>query len=133
MTPQAVFDKCARHLLTQRARSSVVVRDPEGKERESCRYRGPEGRLCAAGPFIPDYKYTPSLENNLVGVKKVDRALCFSAEEHPASVDLLKSLQLVHDHEPVPRWPRVLRDVARTKGLSSAVVDEMEARGAPPL
>lgn len=60
MTLQEVFDKVARHLLTQGQRSIL-------RETGRCAYRGDEGCMCAVGVLIADEHYHPKLEDNSVG------------------------------------------------------------------
>lgn len=48
MTAQQVFDKAVTH-LRQQGRPSVAAEN-------SCVYRGPDGLMCAAGPFLRDEK-----------------------------------------------------------------------------
>jgi len=57
MNKQEFFDKVARHLLTQNAKSI------EAFERNAkCLYRGPNGMKCVAGCLIPDELYSENFE-----------------------------------------------------------------------
>lgn len=67
----------------------------KGRNSEVCLYRGPNGKKCAVGMFIPDEKYSPSMENkSALGLSNdheyVDTTL-------PLSFHGMDSLQSVHD------------------------------------
>lgn len=150
MTAQEVFDAVATHLLTQNARS--VTEDSPG----TCLYRGPEGRKCAIGALIPDSLYRPEIENvpsNLffdVAYRDVEnvnqwtsskdgKTTLFSPEIQLVllrigvrigldNASLCTQLQFIHDNAYVDDWPDKLREVAKRRGLSYDVVDQI--RGA---
>jgi hypothetical protein len=118
LTPQEIFDKGARHLLTQFAKS---------KRGRICVYRGPDGLMCAAGPFIPDDKYDHAFEG--VGVpmpgshaKDLVDAFAAGGVQGAACLDLLSGLQHVHDNCEPEKWAAALRHLARVRGLNSDVV-----------
>lgn len=62
----------------------------------SCRYRGPDGKRCAAGWLIPDDKYREFLEEKSARALVVEAALKDSGilEE---DMDLVSELQAIHD------------------------------------
>lgn len=119
VTCQTIFDRVARHLLTQNAKAEAPNR--------SCRYRGQNGTSCAAGCLINDANYNEAFEGLTVGRLCVSDAIAKSLglEELPRRmIDLLTSLQCIHDAAKVNEWPANLRTLAETEGLSFAVLDE---------
>lgn len=104
-TLQEQFDKIAKHLLTQNARS-VGVRD-------NCAYRGLNGMKCAAGCMIPDEEYTTKMEG------KAWNTVCMLRPKLAKLLDsrLGRALQGVHDGYPPEEWPERLRIVAEQFGL----------------
>lgn len=54
MDKQQIFDEVAYGIIQQGA--------PSVNASGSCRYRGPNGRKCAAGHLIPDDRYKDSME-----------------------------------------------------------------------
>lgn len=85
MTGQDVFDKVAKHFVTQ------VVQSELGDESDTCAYRSPEGLTCAAGCIIPDEHYREEFEGTTW--------MCLTEagnvpKEHR---DLIQCLQGIHD------------------------------------
>lgn len=116
LTLQEIFDKVAKHLLTQNAQSIA-----EG----ICRYRDPEGRKCAVGCLIPDACYLPSIEGRTITEGQLSYAgpLRRVLERSGIPTDkttfsLLRSLQGVHDDHAPADWPHRLKIVAEDHGLS---------------
>lgn len=118
MTKQETFDIVARHLLTQRKRST---KNPDATG--YCRYRGANGLKCAAGVLIPDDRYVEDMEGEPADYHIVARVL----SELGHDLDLCMSLQMLHDNSDIVGWPSALRDVAAEHGLSPHVVTEMES------
>lgn len=114
MTDQELFDKVARHLLTQ-GRKSV---DGNGS---LCRYRGCGGLKCAIGVLIPDELYSPELEGNPAW----STAVCRAAGLYEGVRHLAQCLQDVHDEREPDEWRRGLLCVAETFGLSPNAVLEV--------
>ena len=79
-------------LIQQNAKSQ----DAEG----NCLYRGDEGRKCAVGLIMDEYK--SCYENN--GVRTIIEADYPNATN---KITLLEVLQAVHDFEPVEEWPLI--------------------------
>jgi hypothetical protein len=112
LTPQAAFDKVARHLLKQNARST-------NETTGECLYRGPNGLRCAIGALIPE------------GVAVVPEIGISGLLDEPPFRDLfagldenfLGSLQEVHDEVPVAGWRESLAGVAAEFNLSPAVLE----------
>ena len=92
MTRQEIFDKVAKHLLTQ-PRSFVNSDVVKGKIR--CLYRGPNGTKCAAGCLIPDDEYNESFENKTIDSIK-DEIPSFD-EFSTEDILMIKDLQNLHD------------------------------------
>lgn len=120
---QIVFDRVARHLLTQRQRSYVKG---IGGGIGMCRYRGPNGLRCAAGILIPDKSYREGLEGQNVGNYDVRCALEPAAQNHIA---LLRDLQNVHDNHHTAAWPKMLTKVASLHQLSADMVEAFAPEG----
>lgn len=53
-TSQTAFDAALAHLRKQGCRSFLHYHDAHGDEMAGCRYRGPNGTMCAIGALIPD-------------------------------------------------------------------------------
>lgn len=90
MEAQEIFDKVVIHLDTQGRRAS----DPGIA---GCFYRTPDGLSCAVGCLIPDNEYKPEMECGSVYalVRSFPRVPSIAAVA--PNVDLLYSLQIVHD------------------------------------
>ena len=91
-TDRDIFNNVMDLLIQQNAKSQ----DAKG----ICLYRGDEGRKCAVGLIMDEYK--PIWES--VGVRGIIEC------EYPAAQDkinLLEVLQSVHDLEPVEEWPNI--------------------------
>lgn len=89
MNRQEIFDKVAKHLLTQNARS---------EDGESCLYRSEDGLMCAVGCLIKDEHYSVALENQSVSHESVNHALNLSGvETDSVTTEMLEDLQTLHD------------------------------------
>lgn len=112
MTPQEVFDKVAKHLLTQKKAALA--------SNGSCQYRTASGLSCAVGCLIPDDVYVISMEN-----KAARSFLDEHGDDVPELVPhrrLLLSLQLVHDHSPPSIWASRLQETAHNHGLNDGII-----------
>jgi len=110
MNKQEVFNKVAKHLLTQNSKSMAFGQ---------CAYRGKDGRMCAVGCLIPDKVYTSKFENKnvrgLLDINDWEPAVVMQLAE--AGIDqynasLLMQLQRMHDRKPVEEWPALLAKIA---------------------
>lgn len=132
MTLQEIFDKAARHLLTQNARSVGAF----GVGAGACAYRGKGGRKCAVGIFIDDDYYQESMEGEsaLTLVRGYPRALksvfgepsddeVFTETEQ---AHLLGELQRVHDGCEPSEWPQRLAFLASGFNLNTDVLKEAQ-------
>lgn len=106
LTPQQVFDISAKHLLTQSEKSMDFA--------GACLYDNGMGEKCAAGVFltgdVSDYE----------GMGWYD--LVNSGVAPPNNIDIISSLQEVHDTVDVPDWPQFLMAVADKYELSKEVL-----------
>lgn len=86
-TNQEAFEKSARHLLSQNAKSTSY-----SQYGGSCVYRSSSGLMCALGIFIPD--------------EEVDELMSFStvASNCGFDPDLAKRLRTIHDCNLVGSW-----------------------------
>lgn len=129
MNAQEIFDKVARHLLTQNRPARDVYSD-------NCRYRTENGLKCAVGCLIPDDKYTPEIENvgiswllvpttseEIIRKRRTLRELLsdLGLLDH---CDLLTRLQEIHDDFDPEEWADELRDAAFESELNPAVLEE---------
>lgn len=105
MSAQEIFDISAGHLLGQMRKSQ----DEEG----TCRYRGPEGLMCAAGPFLDGNKISPGkLVEGMSWLSLL--SLGHVPEEH---ADLVSRLQAIHDGHMPRLWHKLLRKEAKRMGI----------------
>lgn len=115
-TPQEVFNQVAKHLLSQNTTSYK-------KDGETCAYRGAYGAKCAAGCLIADDEYSDVMDRgNETGSYSWDSMVRngFAPNVH---VNLIVSLQRVHDNILPLQWRRSLLSVAKEYGLSTAAID----------
>jgi hypothetical protein len=139
MNRQEIFDKVAKHLLTQNAPATVVYDGPDGDVLH-CVYRSPAGLKCAVGVLIPDELYHPGIEGsgpNVVPgsgtdhlwrpilkhlqIEEDDEGICIFTDD----LGFLCGLQEIHDHAAqgggVDGWPAELKEFAETNGLEYRV------------
>ncbi len=136
MNKQDVFDRVARHLLTQNRKSWLST----GQTGKVCAYHGDEGVRCAAGIFIDDEHYSPEMEGVAVPrflsgndptiapkahlkTPLIQEALLAAGIEDDHLL-VLRQLQAVHDQVPVESWRTGLAAVAKDFALSDAVLGE---------
>ena len=136
MTEQEIFDTAVGKVLAQGGPSYEVVGD--GLQ---CRYRGPSGRKCLVGHLIPDEAYRPHMEGYTAGLAlaaALPHAAVVPLVEHE---DFLLDLQRVHDQCALDRrnmraatdiefwrsFKERAADFARGRGLSTAVLDRVDA------
>ena len=107
-----IYTIASEHLLKQRARSAVLVRD---RSTEDCLYRGDEGLKCAVGALIKDEFYEDIFEG-----KAADDPYVIDAVEKSLGIEIdiqdigfMLDLQTIHDGCPVSRWEEDLQRVAR--------------------
>ncbi|WP_322092779.1 hypothetical protein [Paraburkholderia bannensis] len=124
MDAQALFDRIARHMLVQRARSAVDgTRD--------CLYRDLHGRACAVGAIIPGAVYRESMEHKGITALMLLLTLDeFHTPHHRAfayfitlHASMLMHFMRVHDQAVPEMWPDDLRTLARVYRLDASIVD----------
>lgn len=115
MTKQEIFNKAARHLLTQNARSGT-----EG----GCLYKGPNGLRCAVGCLFPEHYDTSSFEGMAAGSEELRPHLIVCGilpENDPdsslATLCLLDRLQRIHDSFAPANWRQELTEAADDYGF----------------
>lgn len=101
LTAQQVFDISAGHLLKQMQRS---------EDGENCRYRGKNGLMCAAGPFLKD-EYAEKCEGTGWYGLHIDGLAPRTNSK------LIRELQMVHDACDPSEWRGQLEAVAVRHGL----------------
>jgi hypothetical protein len=114
MTKQEMFDISAKHILAQGAQSYAVGR--------GCLYRGPHGRMCGFGPFIPEDKYTPELERK--NAAQVIEILGLDLDP-----DFSCCLQGCHDaggDEFISAYKRRMRELAQRHDLDASILGDDE-------
>jgi hypothetical protein len=111
---QAVFRFVAEHLLQQRRKSQA--QPSEGERDAFCLFRGPGGRMCAAGCLVPDSDYDPEWEQDgEIGTWSNPVTDYFT--QRGFDLDLLLELQKIHDNTEVADWPRELQTTAEAFGF----------------
>ena len=116
LTEQQVFDRVAKHLLTQNKKSGHWVCGTGFGRIFDCLYRGPNGLKCAIGVLIPDEKYEPEFE----GLGAINKELCAAAGISHIGKDFLGDLQDIHDQHRPSRWAQKLRAFAKKHKLNPA-------------
>lgn len=104
MEKQQTFDTVVAHLRKQGCKAI--------SKHGTCMYRAQSGAMCAAGCLIPDDKYISEMEGQSViqgGGKRLARK-CVIELGH--NIDLVQSLQNVHDQSEVRDWERMLQATA---------------------
>jgi hypothetical protein len=109
MNTQEIFDKVAKHLLTQNAKSG---------DGSNYLYRGPNGMMCAVGCLIDDKAYRPDFEKHRITSPTVKDALLASGIVcQYDNESLLTRLQMIHDYKDVVNWKQQLESCANHFGL----------------
>jgi hypothetical protein len=112
-TAQEVFDQAAEHLLTQNKQSEGVHNNGL-----TCMYRSPDGLKCAAGCLIGDDEYSREWERRSWGfVSRVG----FGVKKH---IDLISSLQSIHDDYEPYQWLAQLKELANSEELNTKVLEK---------
>ena len=107
---QRVYNTVRDHMIKQSARSLLPGSDG------TCAYRGADGLMCAVGVLIKDEHYSPNMEGK--DAYTVAHALELSGIRASTDMlDMLQSLQYVHDDMDVDTWPNELAYVAEKCGL----------------
>ena len=117
-TAQQVFDQVVAHLRKQGERSYAPLKGNELARR--CAYRGEGGLKCAAGCFIADDEYDPEMEN--IQWRSLADGVLTPGDHRLIKVprahdDLIRSLQVIHDHSKPEDWENRLAMLALKEGL----------------
>jgi hypothetical protein len=120
MTAQEIFDKVTTHLLTQMKQSREAG--------IGCKYRGPDGLMCALGCLIEDSEYSPDMEMTLSAM--MEKGLCTlslmsrlgitqgdTVSDTDKNLYLLHQLQYIHDANQPEAWKEQLKKLAVTLKL----------------
>lgn len=119
MSKQQIFDKVAKHLLTQKKKA---LRSGTSPANGICTMYTKEGLRCAVGCLIP--KTTWKLNPNVAIQTPSDPGLKLLLEAYGVVGEekLLLDLMQVHDSEDVKNWKKCLKQVALNNGLKMPVV-----------
>lgn len=109
MTNRELFDKVVAHLRAQNAKAQ--------NQNYACMYRATDGKKCAVGCLILDKHYSPDLEGKGIWWLAVQDSLRASGVAD-SQVELVQSLQNVHDNFQVGQWPSELARVAAQYNLA---------------
>lgn len=105
---QNIFDTVVAAVIAQGARSQDEI--------GWCMYRGPNGLKCAAGHLIPDDRYDPRMEGNVI--REVNNKFELGLD---ANINLIQALQFAHDNASpddfVNEFTNSARDVAQDFNL----------------
>lgn len=102
---QEIFDKVAKHLLTQNEKAVNFT--------GGCKYRI-NGLKCAAGCLIPDKDYKKDFENRTVYSVEYFENAGFSNDE----IYFIRDLQIIHDNYEPEFWKVKLVNIAKDNKLS---------------
>lgn len=91
MDSKEIVNVVRQHLMAQGAKS---------EDADMCKYRGPNGLMCAVGVLIPDDRYNKSLDYGSF-TNLIDAALSAGLSEH---IGLLGKLQNIHDSCDIGDW-----------------------------
>lgn len=107
-----LFQEVKEHLLRQNKRSTLKEKDIEEDSNYGnniiCAYRGDDGSSCAAGCLIPDEEYDASMENC-----SCNEIRFFTDNYNSSELELLRTLQYLHDNVAVEKWSRALDMVGK--------------------
>jgi len=107
MTNQKVFNKVAKHLLTQMKRAV--------DEDNNCRFRTTEGLMCAVGCLIPPESYRKAFDSTMGLFSVIDAVPIL----RKMSTNLLSDLQDIHDDNYPSEWRSKLNKLAKSNKLST--------------
>jgi hypothetical protein len=147
-TRQEVFDEACNFFATSAGPS---INSENDRNKAGCLYRGPEGRACVAGYFIPDDAYDSKMEsgdniNSGSGISNIwkrypDRLPAWIGD----NLSLLTELQGTHDNDDcrsatkaahgLPGWHhpelrRLLKIVADLFNLNATAIERIGATNA---
>lgn len=102
MNLEQISERIRDHLTNQKAQSILP-------DNFTCRYRGPEGRMCAVGCLIDDAHYDPAFEGQSAAETRVIAAVLYSLVVDPSVTvvalgHMLDAWQCYHDSGGYDRW-----------------------------
>jgi hypothetical protein len=127
---QDIFNRVAKHLLTQNARAVTMRFTGATGDSSSipvCRYRTPEGLRCAIGCLISDESYSSALEGHSATDDGVLEALEASGVPMRGLGFSLRDLQDIHDNHQPREWRDLLAKFAEDYGLTFDAGDTLPA------
>jgi hypothetical protein len=83
-------------LLLQAIKDGVMPSYEGVGGKRACRYRGPDGRRCAAGLLISDADYRTWMEGQTLGDEEIAR--CVIGKVEGMSIERLRAVQAAHDN-----------------------------------
>lgn len=89
-------ERMLSHIRTHFAGKSYTVNAETGQH--ECKYRGPEGKRCAVGLFIPDDRYRESMDSNYENYATSVLERYNLEDAMPISAMGMQQLQQVHDN-----------------------------------
>jgi len=126
MAKQRMFNKVAKHLLTQKKKSRTRKANTwDDRMSTLCLYRGKDGLKCAIGCLIPNKLYDKGMEDNSVDellTKWPKLNKLFEINSKRWVLDFLEELQLIHDQSHPNSWRNKLAELAEQHELSDAVL-----------
>lgn len=122
--PQEIFDRVAKHLLTQNEKCIARVLKKDNNAITVCAYRSYRKNnilACAAGCLIPEHKYDPSMEGLVFLSIAIDHFPDIS--DNLNLIAFISELQDIHDRHEVNSWRDLLKVFATKHNLDSSVLD----------
>jgi hypothetical protein len=117
---QQIFNKVAKHLLKQNKQSLLAFGSV-------CAYKNPDGLKCAIGCLIPNQLYSPGMEEK--SIRQIFKnSYGLQALFKDESLDLLETLQNLHDMDKPNRWESGLRIIAKDYGLDASVLNKAKIK-----
>lgn len=120
MTKQEIFDKVARHLLTQNKRAS---------RNNECAYLSDDGLKCAAGCLLQEGSEARASRVRWPGSRRLqvvtlpeDKSL-YSQASRIGNGDFVRGLQFVHDFFEPSEWHEELMKIACNHKLDASVLE----------
>lgn len=120
--PQEIFDRVAKHLLTQNEKCIARVLKKDNNAVTVCAYRSyRENNIlaCAAGCLIPERKYDPSMEGSIF----LSIAIHHFPDISDNLITFISELQIIHDRHEVDNWRYLLKAFATKHNLDSSVLN----------
>lgn len=107
LTTQEAFNIMVRHMMRQGCRSY-------DQNLKMCRYRGPNGAMCAVGAIIPNKLYTTEMEGKTILM------LLYYFDKFPKVCNFLSvvdkyflaQMQNIHDDVDIDMWEEKFKEVA---------------------